>query len=175
MVHEACPSGDALAHAVTGDGRDEVEPVEGAPHHERPVRAVPESAEQKRYEKVEIPARFCHAIPAERDVYVVAEPRGERYVPSGPELADRARKVRTVEVPHETESHHLRGAERDVGIACEIAIDLKSEEDGRDDEREAVVVVGRIVDRIDVLREPVGDDDLEKESPTHASQPVGDA
>src|SRR5438045_5851877 len=71
---EPCNRGDTRTQILRCDGRNQIEPVERAPDNERPVRAVPQAAQEKRHEKIEIPARPRGAVTAERNVDVIAEP-----------------------------------------------------------------------------------------------------
>src|SRR5699024_4439480 len=98
-----------------------------APRDERPLRAVPQAADEERQKEVPQVARSPAAAAAERDVDVVLKPRGERDVPAAPEILDAARKIRAAEVAHQPEAQNARAAERDVGIAREIAVHLKRE------------------------------------------------
>ncbi len=69
-----------------------------APEHIGPVCAVPEAAEQHDEEQVQVGAKRALPVAAERNVEVVAQPGGEANMPALPELGDRLREVRHVEV-----------------------------------------------------------------------------
>src|SRR5437867_740217 len=104
---------------------DEKRAVERSPKHEVPGRAVPKAAEHHRQEQVAIGLDAPPAVAAERDVEVIAEPGRQRDVPAKPEVAGVQREVRQLEIYHELESHELRNAARDVGVAREVAVDLE--------------------------------------------------
>ncbi len=87
------PGADRLPHAV----------VE-APEHEGPRGAVPQAAEHHRRDDVHVGAGLARLRPAERDVEVVAQPPRQRHVPSAPEVLQRPRRVRPVEVLGELEA-----------------------------------------------------------------------
>ena len=128
--HEPCrPRGhteaaEALAPPALRRQRAAVDP---APDQERPRRAVPEPAEQHRdhdvAERPEPPA----AVAAERDVEVVAQPARERHVPAPPEVAQREGHVGAVEVLRQLVSEQQGEADRHVGVAGEVAVDLRGE------------------------------------------------
>src|SRR5436190_2113745 len=88
--------------------RDEIAAVQRAPGHERPVRAVPESAEEHRKHQVPVRTPRAAAISSEGDVEVIAQPAGKRDVPARPEFAEAAREVRPVEVDAEVEAEDAR-------------------------------------------------------------------
>ena len=66
--------------------------------HAAPCHSPPSD---HREHEVHVGSPLASPVPAERDVQVVAEPAGERHVPPAPELLDRARRVRPVEVLRE--------------------------------------------------------------------------
>ena len=66
-----------------------------------------------------------HAVAAERDVEVVAEPGRQRDVPAPPELGEALRDVRVVEVLEEAEPEHPAEPDRHVRVAGEVEVDLE--------------------------------------------------
>ncbi len=100
-------------------------PVEGAPEHERPGGPVPEPAEQHRDHQVAVGASRAAAVAAERDVEVVAQEARQGHVPAPPEVAEAGRPVGAVEVLREDEAHQQRQPDRHVGVAGEVAVDLR--------------------------------------------------
>ena len=147
---------DQLTHAV-----------DAPPQHERPVRAVPQAGDQERDQQVQPPPALPLAVAAERNVEIIAEPRGQRDVPAAPEIADARREVRRVEVLHQVEAEDLRRADRDHGIAAEVAVDLQRERQRRQQQRDASE--GRVIipDSVHEDRRPVRDDHLQEEAPDH--------
>src|SRR5437870_13488724 len=67
------------------------------------------------------------AIAAQRLVEVIAQPLAKADVPAAPEVLDRCRPVRTVEIAHEVDAEEERQAARNVAVAAEIGIDLDAE------------------------------------------------
>ena len=90
MEHETGRRGDAVTQIPGDDRRDEIESVESAPDDKRPVGAMPQPAQQKRHDEVEIPSRPQDTIAAKRDVEVVAKPRRKRDMPPRPESIPRS-------------------------------------------------------------------------------------
>ena len=99
--------------------------VEQAPDDEVPAGAVPEAAEEEHRDEVAVGLPRRHAVAAERHVEVVAEPRRQRHVPAAPELLDGVGDVRPAEVLRKAEAEHAPEADRHVGVAGEIEIDLQ--------------------------------------------------
>ena len=98
-----------------------------APDQEIPTGAVPQSAEQHGQHQVAVGAPGAVAAAAERNVQIVAQPAGERDVPAPPEVGDAGGQVRAAEIDREMKAEQLRHADRHVGIAGEIEIDLQAE------------------------------------------------
>ena len=71
------------------------------------------------------------AVAAERDVEVVAEPGRQRHVPAAPELLHRVGDVGPAEVLREAEAEHPAEADRHVGVAGEVEVDLQRVADDR--------------------------------------------
>ena len=105
--------------------RDEERPVVQAPDDEVPARAVPQTAQEEHQDEVAVHPSRADAVAAERDVQVIAEPRRERDVPAAPELLDGVGDVRPPEVLGEPEAEHPPEADRHVGVARKIEVDLQ--------------------------------------------------
>ena len=147
---------------------DESQAVEPAPDDERPRRAVPEPAEQHRQHDVPIGEDRAPAVAAERDVDVVAKPPRERHVPPPPEVLDRGRRVRGVEVLREGEAEEQCDPDRNARVAGEVGVDLDGVRVDPDQELERRVLLGSAEDLVDdPVREGVRDHDLQE-------QPGGD-
>src|SRR5262249_38601307 len=89
-----------------------------------PTRPVPQAAEEEDGDQVEIQPPGRHAAAAQGDEKVVAQPGGERDVPAAPEVADGVGDVGVVEVLGQVEAEHPPGADRHVGVAGEVEVDL---------------------------------------------------
>ena len=110
----------------TGHALDDQErAVQQAPDHEVPARAVPQAAEEEHRDQVAVHPRRRHAVAAERDVEVVAEPGRQRDVPAPPELLHRVGDVRLAEVLREAEAEHPAEPDRHVRVAGEVEVDLQ--------------------------------------------------
>ena len=139
-------------------------PVDPAPDDERPAGAVPEAADEHRQHQVPVREERPAAVPAERDVEVVAQPARERHVPAPPEVRDRGRRVRRVEVLREREAEQERDPDRDVRVAEEVGVDLHRVRVDPDEHLERRVLVRRAEDLVhDVRGEVVRDHDLHEE------------
>ena len=117
--------------------RQEVEGVERSPDEESPVGSMPEAAHKEDDEGVADARQEGAAAPSQRDVEVIAEPGGEGDVPPSPELCDVAREVGVGEVAHQVDAEEAGGTDGDVGVAGEVAVDLKGEEERPQHQRAA--------------------------------------
>lgn len=160
------------AVAPREDQRQEQQRVVGAPGDECPVRAVPEPADEEDDQRVAEHHPFRTPAAAQRDVDVVAEPRGERDVPAAPEFGDVAREIGVVEIAHEAEPEQPRDADGDVRVAREIAVDLEREGHGADDEGSSRKVFVVVEDAVGEDGAVVRHDDLLEESPQRLPQSV---
>ena len=96
-------------------------------------------------------------------------------MPAPPEFSDVAGEVGELEVGHQLETEELGGTDGDVGVPGEVAVDLKGEEDGTEDECGAGEGLGVAEAHVDVGRTGVGNDDLLEHAPedeAHAVAPL---
>ena len=98
--------------------------MKGAPYHEHPGSTVPESCHEHRDDVVDIHADGAATIASEWYVEIVAKPRGERYVPTAPEVGKAERTVREPEVVRKPETEYGCRADTKVAIAREVEINL---------------------------------------------------
>ena len=103
----------------------EIDAVQRAPRDESPGRAVPEAAEQHGDHQIDIAQHAAAAVAAERDVEIVAQELRQRHVPAPPEIDDASRLVGRIEIQRQEDAEHQRHADRHVGIAGEIEIELE--------------------------------------------------
>ena len=61
---------------------------EETPYYEVPSGAVPEARDKPYYEYIENPSAEFHAVAAERDIDIIAEPAAQRHMPAAPEFGD---------------------------------------------------------------------------------------
>ena len=99
-----------------------------APDQEGPVRAMPEAGQAHHHDQHAGLSRERTFAAAERDVEIVADPGRQRDVPTLPEGLRRARKIRLAEIGCQPQPEQERDAERHVGIAGKIEIDLETEQ-----------------------------------------------
>jgi len=99
--------------------------VQRSPKDEAHGRPVPQTAEQHGDEQVEIGADTPLAVAAQRDIEIIAQPRGERDVPPAPEFGDRGRFVGGVEVLRKAEAQQQGDADGHIRVTREVAIDLQ--------------------------------------------------
>src|SRR5690606_9247672 len=160
------------AHEQRGEdqGQDEVATVQPAPYHVGPVGTVPQAAQQEHDHQVVVPTPFHHAVAAQGDVQVIAEPAAEADVPAAPEFTDRGAAVWRAAVHHQVEPHHACGPESNVRVAAEIAIDLDGEEIGGQGDGKRAIVVRVAVHLVHHHGTAVRDHHLFEEAPQHLSQ-----
>ena len=140
-----------------------------APEDERPVRAVPDSRRQEHDELVQGGPRPSLAVASERDVEVFLEPRRKRDVPPSPELPDRRRDIRIVEVLLEMEPEHEPQSDRHVRISREVEIDLQHVSDCADPGAKAPDLRLRHIKKsVGYHGNVVGDEDLFREAANEA-------
>ena len=145
----------------------------GAPRHERPARAVPETTEEHGQEEVPVRAPRPSAISTERDVEIVPEPARERHVPAAPKFRDVGARVGVVEVVRELVPEHERRAPRNVGVSREVAEDLPGVRQNSEPQIGAGLFLRRPEDRVGERAEIVGDDDLLHEPEQGDERPFG--
>ncbi len=117
---------------------------------------MPETAQHHRGQQIESAA---HAVAAERDVDVVADPGAQAHVPAPPELLQVRRPVRPVEVLRHAQIHRLRQADRHVAVAREIVVDPPALQD-RQRHHQRRGRIGRLVEDLHVLDQEIGNADL---------------
>ena len=112
------------------------------------------------------------AIAAERDVQVVAQPRGERDVPAPPEVREADRRVRKAEIIGHGETQAQRRPDRRGRVAGEVAEDLTAEGEcsgpGVQRSRDLAAVVDALGN---VCEEAVGQHDLVEQPESHEREP----
>ena len=85
---------------------------------------MPEAAEEHCDHKVGVEACGAYVGAAEWDIEVVAQPGRQRDVPALPEVLWVGGGVGRVEVAWEVIAEEHGAADRDVGVAGEVAVDL---------------------------------------------------
>ncbi len=129
--------------------------------------AVPQAAHDEHDCEVVTHPRAAHPVPAQRDIHIIAKPGRQRDMPAPPEIRDRGRQIRPVEIDHEVKPHHFGRAPGNLGVPREIAVDLHRKEPGCDQQLQSGVLVGVRIHRIDDERNAVRDDHLLEQSRGH--------
>src|SRR5437667_9912982 len=107
-------------------------PMNCSKHHKRPVRAMPETSQDHRNQKVASGFPFAAGAASRRNVQVIAEPGAQADVPAPPKLLKAMRQIGLSEVDHEMEAQQLSAAARNIAVAAEVAIDLPGKRVGSD-------------------------------------------
>ncbi len=132
----------------------------GTPSDKRPVGTVPEARQQEDNERIAnddgFPVRlfvayavgYGGAAATQGDIDVIAEPCGERDMPTPPKLRYVATEIRNVKVAHQFDTEQLGRAYGYVGVAREVAVNLYGEQHGC--EQECAARVGGIISKYGV-------------------------
>src|SRR6266851_736947 len=120
--------------------------VQHAPGYERPVGAVPKTADEECEKEGSHDTDHAELTQSQRNRLenIVAEPCRKRDVPSSPKVGHRCCGVRPVEIDHQLEAHDSRRATRDVRISGKIAKHLKAEKH-RGNQEDTAIVLSRLV------------------------------
>jgi len=146
--------------------------VKNSPNEKRPVRAVPKPANRKNYQRVADCLRLAFVRASERNVEIIAKPRVERNMPTTPKFRDISRKIRERKIRRKTDSEKLCAANRHVGIARKIAVNLYRIKHGNDGERASVKRFKIAPNKVHRASAIVGDDHFFEKSPEHLTQAV---
>ena len=140
--------------------------------HAAPCQSPPSSIVSH---QVAVREQAAAPVAAERDVDEVAQEARERHVPAPPEVAEAGRAVGAAEVLREDVAHQQREADRHVGVAREVAVDLRRVGvGGQRDVRARVRLRDGEHGVDDRAREVVGDHDLLHEAEADQRDPRAD-
>ncbi len=160
-----------MAEGLEGAEGGETDAVEESPENEGPADAVPESAEEKDNDRVEIGGAFPAVSVGEGGIDVVAEPVGEGDVPAFPEVGYVDGFVGAVEVVGDGEAEELAESHGDVGVAGEVEVDLQGVGVDADEDFGSAVEGWGVEDAVgDVVGEEVGDEEFLDEGPEAMSR-----
>ena len=109
---------------------------------------------------------------AKRDIYVIAEPSGEGYMPASPELRYVTGEIGVVEVTHQFDTKEFSRSDCDVRIAGEIAVNLKSEEDGCKEQSGTVLSIVRCPYLIHICSAVIGNHYLFEQAPEYLAHSI---
>src|SRR5262245_59235849 len=85
-----------------------------------PFGAMPKAAQEHRQRKIENSSRWPNPTAAQRNVDVIADPAGQRHMPSLPEIRDVLRDVGEPKVRRELQTEHASEPDGDVTVAAEV-------------------------------------------------------
>ena len=88
--------------------------MEEPPTDESPIGSVPKATDCPDDVNVANDFPFVAPASAKRKIDIVAEPRGQRDMPSAPEFRDASREIRIVEVAHQIETEQPRTTDGNV-------------------------------------------------------------
>lgn len=150
------------------------ERMERSPDDEVPCGAVPQTGHEHRNDHIAVGHEAAAAVPSQRDVEVILEPRRQADVPSLPELAQRCGEIGIVEVQHEVEAQHACASPCHIGVAAEIEVYLPRKgvcgyKKGESVERPRIVV-----DLVGIDGEKIGERDFLEETHDEKRQAFGD-
>ena len=109
---------------------------------------------------------------AKRDIYVIAEPSGEGYMPASPELRYVTREIGVVEVTHQFDTKEFSRSDCDVRIAGEIAVDLERKENSCKEQSRAGLSVIRRPYLIHICSAVIGNHYLFEQAPEYLAHSI---
>ena len=167
------------------DEREEKQGMVCTPSYKCPVRAMPESRQEEDNKCVADDDEFLVAVgilyvrrdfrttAAERDIYVVPEPSGKRYMPASPKFRYVAREIGIVEVAHQFDTKEFGSSDGYVTIAGEITVNLEGKENGCQQKRRAALGVVGCPDLIYIGRAVIGYHYLLEQAPEDLPHSIG--
>src|SRR5690606_12635360 len=102
----------------------EVSAVHRTPKDEAPPRSMPHAAQNHGQHQIELSAPLGAAVSPERDIQVVPQASGKRYVPPTPELAYIFGLVRRIEVVGQADIEEPGQANCHVRVSGEVEVKL---------------------------------------------------
>lgn len=147
--------------------------VNPAPDNIGQAAAVPETADQKREQKIQAVPETSHPAAAKRNVDIIAKPGGEGDVPTAPKFPDGEGKIGVLEVGHKLDAEKSGTADGDVRVAGKVAVDLDGKHHRGDDEDKAHIAVGIVVHFVHHCGENIRNHQFFEIPPGHQFQPVG--
>ena len=139
--------------------------IQCSPNNECPVGTVPKSADDENNEHVPDAHPCTGPAAAEGNIEIVAKPGREGDMPAPPEFGNIPGEVGEGEVLHQVEAEKSCGADRDVGIAGKITIDLERKEECGEKQGTAGLFCGVAIDLIHNLSAVVGNNNFHEQPP----------
>ena len=147
-----------------------IEAVEHAPHYKGHGRPVPQAADCKDDEYIQIFPGSAPPGAAQGDVEVVPEPVGQGHMPPPPEFCNGPGKIGCVKVLTQGEAHAVGHTQGHVCVGGEITVDLKGKGHRRSHHLHCAKTLRRVKDGVNQHRQPVGQHHLLKSAPQEAHQ-----
>ena len=88
---------------------------------------MPQAADQKHNDLIQILPQFSFSIPSQRDIKIVPEPACEADMPAAPQLDKACAGERTAEVFYDIYAENCPDADGDVGTGRKITVQLITE------------------------------------------------
>ena len=118
---------------------------------------MPQSRCQEYQEKIHAGARQPLPVASQRNVKILPEPGGEGDMPAPPELADRGRQIRIIEVLFVGKAEHPAQADGHVGVPGKIIVNLEAVQNhGQPYRNRAQLFQGQVKHTVHHLAEHVG-------------------
>ena len=112
--------------------------MESSPTHKRPVCTMPKPAYQKDNQRITSHFPSAASAAAQRNINVIPEPSSKRDMPTTPKLCYIPGEIREIKVTHQIDAKQAGRANGNIGISGKVSIDLKSEEDGSQEQIKSV-------------------------------------
>ena len=133
---------------------------------------MPQTTHQKDDKGIADDFGFGSAAASQGNVDIVTKPGGERNMPATPELGYVTAEIGHVEVAHQLNAEQFGATYGYIGIAGKIAVYLKGEENGCQQQGTAALVLISIKHLIDIDGTIVGYDYLLEKAPQHLTATV---
>ena len=102
---------------------------EEPPENKVPRSTVPEARQHPDDENIEKPSPSGNAVTAERNIYVITEPRAQRHMPSAPEFGDASRNEGIIEIFEKIKAEDLTQTDRHIAVSRKVEVDLERKRD----------------------------------------------
>ena len=132
---------------------------------------MPQSTDSKYNDDIDIRSDFSFPIASKREIEIVAEPVGERDMPSCPKILEGSRQIRFVEISAQFEPEQTGCADGDLRIGRKVKVELEGEENGGHQGGKTVHVGDIPINGIDINGQPVSNYNLFEKSDGNKEQP----
>ncbi len=144
--------------------------MQRAPDYEVPTGAMPQAADHHGDDQIDVRHDF-RTLAGQRKIQIIAQPVRKRDVPAAPEIGEVHSGVWHLEIFRQLNPKQQRGADRDVGVARKVVVDLESIRVNGDQRLSPAVEIRKVEDPIDqIRRQKIRDQKLLHEA--HANQEI---